>query len=284
MLIAGLVAFGCTSPAPVAAPPPPHVDELASRLAGCKLTELATGLSMDPQVSDVWKAFPDATSYIALVEDAKRPTQVRFAAALMLRSASAVQFHQADAATMAQVFADALRDDLAGYSFPWGWLWAPGDSLGALGTVFPELGTAAQPALFALLDDDSARDIYLGSDESAAMAQRHYRVKDFAAFYLAKIANLDFPWEPEVARRDVAIARMRRQLTGGRSVEPITTTVVERPNPPRVGGARVRATHDCQAHGATEGDAPCRRRTLERVAPSVTGSASGAAGVRQALP
>jgi hypothetical protein len=188
------------------------VDDLATRLSSCKVTDLATALAMDPQVSAVWAEFPDARAYVALVEDVRRPAAVRFAAALMLRSEGEAQFKLADPHAIAQVFAAALQHNLAGYAFSWGWLWAPGDALGLLGQVFVEIGRPAERALEPLLDDATARDTYLGSEEATEMAMRRYRVKDFAAFYLARIANRELPWEPDLARRDEQIARLREWL------------------------------------------------------------------------
>ena len=76
-----------------------------------------------------------------------------------------------------------------------------------------ELGRPAIPPLVARLDDAAPRDTYLGSEEATEMAMRQYRVKDFAAFYLARIAGLMLPWQPELASRDQAIARLHQQLT-----------------------------------------------------------------------
>lgn len=196
----------------VPAPVPARIDALAGKLAACNVSELATGLAMDPQVSEVWRGFPSAEAYVDLVEDNRRPPHVRFAAALILRSASVVEFHRVNPHAMAQVFASALQNDLAGYAFPWGSLWAPGEPLGLLGEVFVELGAPAEPVLGALLDDPTARDLYLGREIAGEMAKRQYRVKDFAAFYLAKIAHVDLPWEADLARRDQAIERLRAQL------------------------------------------------------------------------
>ena len=189
-----------------------QADHLAQELASCNVAEMATGLAGDPQVNRVWNAYPSAVLYSAIVEDTDRPESVRFAAALMLRSKSAEQFKKTEPGAMAQVFAAALKQDLAGYAFPWGWLWDGGDEAGYLGKNFLALGSAAIPALEALLDDPTPRDIYLGSDEASIMAMRKYRVKDFAAFYLARITKLELPWEPNLAKRDLAIAKLRQQL------------------------------------------------------------------------
>ncbi|HEY0192443.1 MAG TPA: hypothetical protein VGC42_15090 [Kofleriaceae bacterium] len=206
------IAAGCTaSQARDASPPPRHVDELAARLVACKVSELATGLAMDPQVGEVWRAFPDPAAYGQLVEDADRPQAVRFAAALMLRSTG--ELVRVNPHATAEVLAHALANDFAGYAFPWGTLWAPRAPLGELGQLMVELGKPAEPALAALLDDTTTRDAYLGRDESTVMAKRQYRVKDFAAFYLARIAHLELAWEPDLRRRDAAIAALRRRLT-----------------------------------------------------------------------
>lgn len=189
-----------------------HVDKLATKLSTCNVVDMANGLSMDPQVTAVWNEYPDAGLYTAIVEDARRPEPIRFAAALILRSKSAEQFKRTDPQALAQIFATALKLDLAGYAAPWGWLWAPGDPLGLLGQIFVEIGRPAQRPLEALLDDTAARDTYPGSEEATEMAMRRYRVKDFAAFYLAKVFKLDVPWEQDLARRDEAIAELRKQL------------------------------------------------------------------------
>jgi hypothetical protein len=112
----------------------------------------------------------------------------------------------------AQVFATALQKDLVGYAYPWGRLWADGDPLGPLGTTLVEIGRPAVPALQALLDDTTPRDSYLGSEEATDMTIRHYRVKDFAAFYLARITGVELPWQPDLAKRDQAITNLRVKL------------------------------------------------------------------------
>ena len=189
-----------------------QADLVARELAASNVASMATGLASDPQVDRIWTTYPSPATYALLVEDAHRPEPVRFAAALVLRSRSAEQFEKANPGQMAQVFAGALQHDLARTAWPWGRLWGSDDELGLLGRNFLTLGTAAIPALAALLDDATPRDKYPGSDEATLMKVRHYRVKDFAAFYLSRIAHLDLPWEPNLAKRDEAIARLRQQL------------------------------------------------------------------------
>jgi hypothetical protein len=190
----------------------PKADRLVEALASGNVAEMATGLASDPQVRRIWNAHPAAELYSSVVEDTERPEPVRFAAALVLRSMSAEQFQKTEPAAIAQAFAAGLQQDLAGYAFPWGWLWDGDDELGLLGKNFLALGAAAIPALEALLGDPTLRNTYLGSDEASLMAIRRYRVKDFAAFYLSRITGIELPWEPNLAQRDAAIARLRQQL------------------------------------------------------------------------
>jgi len=195
--------------------PSPQLDSLAAKLSSSKVSDMATGLASDPQVNALWKEFPDAAPYAALVVDTKRPDPVRFGAALVLLSKSADAFAKIDRPVVAKVFASALSRDLAGWAWPWGGLWAtPGDAVGTLGRVFIEIGAPAVPALEALLDDTTRRSSYEGSEEATEMAMKKYRVKDFAAFYLARILKLDLPWEPNLTRRDAAIENLRKQLHG----------------------------------------------------------------------
>lgn len=191
---------------------PSTLDALATRLASSKLPDMATGLAEDPQIQRLWTEFPDRRLYASLVPDAQRSEAVRFAAALVLLAKAREQLFQLEPRPVAQVFAIALRDDLAGYAYPWGWLWARGDGAGPLGRVFLQIGRPALPALAALLDDKTPRDSYLGSEEATEMAQRGYRVKDFAAFYTAQIVGAELPWDPDRDKRDAAIARLREAL------------------------------------------------------------------------
>ncbi|GAB4557138.1 MAG: hypothetical protein Tsb0020_00990 [Haliangiales bacterium] len=183
-------------------------DALVARLAAVNVAELATGLASDPQGQALWSEYNDVGLYAALVEDESHTTAVRFAAALMLKSHG----EMADPAATAQVFAAALQQDLVGYAYPWGWLWAEDDPLGLLGGTFIDIGRPAVPALTALLDDPTPRDSYLGSEEATEMAMRGYRVKDFAGFYLARIIGVELPYEHDLDKRDHALAALRAKL------------------------------------------------------------------------
>lgn len=185
-----------------------NLDTLAARLASSPVAEMATGLDGDPHVNDLWKEFPDPDLYASPVAEGHRAGPVRFGAAVVLFAKRRERLFQIEPRAIADVFASALHNNLAGYAYPWGRLWASPDPVGYLGQVFVQIGRPALPALEALLDDATPRDTYLGSEEATEMAQRRYRVKDFAAVYIAQILQLQLPWEPDLARRDAAMARL----------------------------------------------------------------------------
>jgi hypothetical protein len=62
------------------------------------------------------------------------------------------------------------------------------DNAGPAGIRFVVLGEAAVPALVRLLDNAGTPLIYDGSKEATVGNADHYRVKDFAAFYLSACA------------------------------------------------------------------------------------------------
>jgi hypothetical protein len=188
------------------------LDTLAARLASSNVAGLATDLGEGPQIAALWKDYPDPGLYVSLVRDGHRADPVRFGAALVLFTKSRDRLFQIEPAAVAHVFAAALQKNLAGDASPWGRLWGASEPVGYLGRVFLQIGRPAIPALEPLLDDPAPRDTYPGSEEATEMAQRAYRVKDFAAFYIAQIAKLELPWEPTLAKRDAAIAKLRQAL------------------------------------------------------------------------
>jgi len=71
------------------------------------------------------------------------------------------------------------------------------------------IGPPALPALTALLDNADLRTDYEGSEEATVGNMARYRVKDFAAFYIAQIKNMPLPFYPDFVRRDEAIAQLK---------------------------------------------------------------------------
>jgi hypothetical protein len=112
---------------------------------------------------------------------------------------------------IAEVYAHALEQNLTGMANSWGLLYELDDA-GPVGIRFVMLGEAAVPALVRLLDNAGAPLIYDGSKEATVGNAYHYRIKDFAAFYLGRIRRIPVTFHRELAERDQEIARLEQQL------------------------------------------------------------------------
>ena len=98
-----------------------------------------------------------------------------------------------------------------GHANAWGLLWV-NDDVGRVGGRFVMIGDAAIPALRDLLHDTTQVDWYIGSEDATLGNGAHYRIKAFAAFYLARIAGIPIAFHRTPAERDAAIQRLVDQL------------------------------------------------------------------------
>jgi hypothetical protein len=142
-----------------------------------------------------------------LVRDDSQASEARFLAGEILARKRAEHFPPAaTAASLARAYAGALKAVVE--ANPWG---MPGQLDEPAGQHLVALGRDAVPALVPLLDD--AREvIYGGSKEAMVGNSYHWRVKDFAAFFLARIVGRAFAASPDAATRDKAIAELRAAL------------------------------------------------------------------------
>jgi len=93
----------------------------------------------------------------------------------------------------------------------WGLLYEEND-IGYLGRQFIKFDKAALPPLVKLLDDDTGRILFEGSEEATIGNAYQYRVKDFAAFYISKIKNIPIKFYQEMNERDKEIERLKSLL------------------------------------------------------------------------
>lgn len=112
---------------------------------------------------------------------------------------------------IAEVYGQALEHNLTGMANSWGLLYEHHDA-GPVGIRFVMLGEPAVPALTRLLDNASAPLIYDGSKEATVGNAYHYRIKDFAAYYLGRIRRVPVAFHREPTERDQEIARLKAQL------------------------------------------------------------------------
>jgi hypothetical protein len=162
-------------------------------------------------IDRIWADAANRPVLEALVADAAQPLAARFLAAEVLFARDFAFTARVSATLVADIYAGALEHNLTGMANSWGLLYEHDDA-GPVGIRFVMLGEAAVPALLRLLGNASAPLIYDGSKEATVGNAYHYRVKDFAAFYLGRIRRIPVAFHREPAERDQEIARLAQQV------------------------------------------------------------------------
>ena len=183
---------------------------LAQQLASDQFGRLFAWPQHDDTVARIWSKLGMHTLE-EVIEDRDAAPRGRFVAAEVLFANEPTFLDRHDHKMIAALYARALAERATTSASPWGLLWID-DSIGQLGGRFLALGDAAIPALRDLLRNDTLVDWYAGSDEATAGNGARYRIKDFAAFYLARLVGLPLAAHPEPADRDAEIARLTAAL------------------------------------------------------------------------
>jgi hypothetical protein len=110
---------------------------------------------------------------------------------------------------LAETYAIALASNYPQLTNAWG---MPGRLDGLAGQHLVALGEAIVPDLNPLLKNATAM-IYSGSREASEGNRFHYRVKDFAAFFISQILGLHFEVHEDPSRRDEEIKRLQKMLS-----------------------------------------------------------------------
>jgi hypothetical protein len=162
----------------------------------------------DLTIDKIWSDAGNPAQLEALIDDAHAPTKARLIAAEVLFKNDFTFVDRHDEGAVARIYADALAHHVVPAANVWGLLWL-NNEVGPLGGRFIILGQSAIPALRALLDDGAVVDWYEGSEEATLGNGARYRVRDFAAFYLARITNQTLPFHEAFAERDAEIAKLK---------------------------------------------------------------------------
>jgi hypothetical protein len=212
-------ACGCRAPEPASPPRGGSVEAAAPAQKGngmastqdiVKLLEDSSYqrlfMAMDDQaIDEVWTRAGGAAGLDAVIGDAAAAWKPRYLAA-ELRFRKDPAFRPADPARLARAYAEALRAEVM--ANPWG---MPGELDEPLGRHVVALGAPAVAALAPLLSDPRRID-YGGSKEATVGNEYEMRVKDFAAFFIAKIRDRPIAMHTDPRRRDAAIADLHAWL------------------------------------------------------------------------
>jgi hypothetical protein len=220
-VLAVALVLGCHPPDPVSPPPGPAgpigdvsppvqkgnamaPQDVVNLLNETSYQRLFMAMSDQP-IDDAWTRAGGAAGLDAVIGDAHAPAHPRLLAA-ELRWRKDPGFRPADPASLARAYAEALRGETL--ANPWG---MPGELDEPLGRHVVALGEPAVAALIPLLADGHRID-YGGSKEATVGNEYEMRVKDFAAFFIAKIRNRPLTLDTDPKRRDQVIADLRASL------------------------------------------------------------------------
>ena len=192
-----------------------ETSELARKLTSRAYGEFFVLPAHEQTIERVWAEPGNHQSLERLAIDAAQSLEARFLACEVLFTRDFTFVSRVPAAAVAEVYANALAHNLTGMANSWGLLYEHADA-GPVGIRFIMLGEAAVPALSRLLDDDSSPVVYAGSKEATVGNAYHYRVKDFAAYYLGRIRRVPVTFHREIAQRDREIALLREKLAKSR--------------------------------------------------------------------
>lgn len=166
----------------------------------------------DQTIDRIWSDPQNRPTLEALVADSSQPLAARFLAAEVLFARDFTFTSRVSPALVADLYARALEQNLTGMANSWGLLYEYADA-GPVGVRFVMLGEPAVPVLLRLLDNASSPLIYDGSKEATVGNAYHYRIKDYAAYYLAQIRNTPVTFHRDLAARDQEIAQLKQRLT-----------------------------------------------------------------------
>lgn len=188
-----------------------QTSDLARKLMSHAYGEFFVMPAHEQTIERVWGEPANRAALEALAADAAQPLEARFLAAEVLFARDFTFTSRVSPATVADIYARALEQNLTGMANSWGLLYEYDDA-GPVGIRFIMLGDPAVPALVRLLDNAGASLTYAGSKEATVGNEYRYRIKDFAAYYLGRIRRIPVSFHSEVAERDQEIARLRQKL------------------------------------------------------------------------
>jgi hypothetical protein len=145
---------------------------------------------------------------ISIAGDEKAPLARRYAAAEAIRETGSTAILVKDEAatrSIATMLVAAMARDQ--FHNRWG---LPGHFVGPTGKFLLELGPGAQGALATALGDERSLAI-IGSQAATLQNTNRYRIRDLAAYLVAKLDGLAWSDDPDPRVRDEGIARIEQR-------------------------------------------------------------------------
>lgn len=165
----------------------------------------------DETIERIWSDSSHHQLLDQILDDATVSAEAKFLACEVLFKKDLMFMQRHAPEKVAEIYAQALSNDLTGMANSWGLLYEHEDE-GTVGIVFLKIGEKAIPALSKLLDDERTNLKYQGSIEATVGNGYGYRIKDFAAYYIGRILGKPLKYYRDLADRDAQIDSLKKEL------------------------------------------------------------------------
>jgi hypothetical protein len=166
----------------------------------------------DEIIAEVWAEAGGVAPLKAIVINEEAPTKARLLACevLMQNEFTFLSDEEVKIDRVAAIYTDALVNNTTGMANSWGLLYEHDDD-GPIGITLIMLGEKAIPELVKLLDNETIH-MYDGSEEATVGNGYKFRVKDFAAYYIYRIRNIEAVYHRTHAARNIEIEKLKTIL------------------------------------------------------------------------
>jgi hypothetical protein len=166
----------------------------------------------DQIIVDIWTEAGGVAPLKAIVINEEAPMKARLFACevLMQNEFTFLRDEEVKIDRVAAIYTDALVNNTTGMANSWGFLYEYDDE-GPVGIMLVMLGEEAIPELVKLLDNETIHS-YDGSKEATIGNEYRFRVKDFGAYYICSIKNIEAVYQETHAARDKEIEKLKMLL------------------------------------------------------------------------
>ncbi|MBL4648514.1 MAG: hypothetical protein JKY03_02200 [Aureispira sp.] len=184
-----------------------NTDPIITKLVEDHYGNLFNYMNHDQIINTVWEEAGGADKLKKILIDEEAPMKARFLVSEVLFTKSFGFVVEVGAELVAKIYANAMANNLTGMANSWGLLYEYNDE-GPVGINWLLLREAAIPELFKLLDNETIH-MYHGSEEATVGNSYQFRVKDFAAYYICKIKQIEAVYHETHAARDTEIEKLK---------------------------------------------------------------------------
>ena len=190
----------------------PKSDTIIKKLVEDQYGDFFNYAIHDEIIATVWAEAGNVAPLKAIVVNENTPMKARLLACevLMKNDFTFLRDEDVEIDRVAAVYTDALVNNTTGMANSWGFLYEHDDA-GPIGIMLVMLGDEAIPELTKLLDNETVH-MYHGSKEATIGNGYQFRVKDFAAYYICEIKNIEAVYHETHTARDEEIEKLKTLL------------------------------------------------------------------------